>query len=294
MTTVTSSPPAESSRSSTCAGHLDDVGSRSPRRRPRASPRTSPGWQTPAVVSASRVAMRDLAVPGGAGGGGHRDHVVVEAPRRVVHGQRGEHLHGRPGRDDRDPHARLARACVGGGLGDGDARPGRRAARRPRRPCERSIARSTSRVAGSAPGRRCAPRARRTSRRAPASPARRRRRRRPARRASGLRARRPGRAKCVTAIRCGRPATIPASMAAPTSSTWTCTFHSPSPPTTSSESPSVPRVSRSAAIGSSGASSRYITSYAGPPGIDHLAVARRSGTGEVSRPRARSSRLDAR
>ena len=45
-------------------------------------------------------------------------------------------------------------------------------------------------------------------------------------------------AKWVTRTRCGRPAAIPASIAAPTSSTWTWTFQSPSPPTTTSESPS--------------------------------------------------------
>ena len=57
--------------------------------------------------------------------------------------------------------------------------------------------------------------------------------------------------KWVTAIRCGRPARTPASIAAPTSSTCTCTFHSPSPPTTSSESPSVGELARRAATSSS-------------------------------------------
>ena len=71
-------------------------------------------------------------------------------------------------------------------------------------------------------------------------------------------------AKCVTRTRCGRPASMPASMAEPTSSTWTCTFQSPSPPTTTRESPSPARVPRSFAMVSSGASRRYITSYAGP------------------------------
>ena len=44
--------------------------------------------------------------------------------------------------------------------------------------------------------------------------------------------------KWVTMIRCGRPASMPASMAAPTSSTCTCTFHRSPAPTTRSESPS--------------------------------------------------------
>ena len=57
---------------------------------------------------------------------------------------------------------------------------------------------------------------------------------------------------------------MPASTAAPTSSTWMCTFHSPSPPTTTSESPSGARASRSGGMASSSASRRYITSYAGP------------------------------
>ena len=56
-------------------------------------------------------------------------------------------------------------------------------------------------------------------------------------------------AKWVTRIRCGRPALMPASIAAPTSSTWTWTFQSPSPPTTTSESPSPPSVVRSGAHG---------------------------------------------
>ncbi len=44
-------------------------------------------------------------------------------------------------------------------------------------------------------------------------------------------------AKWVTLTRYGRPASMPASIAAPTSSTCTWTFHSPSPPTTTRESP---------------------------------------------------------
>ena len=52
-------------------------------------------------------------------------------------------------------------------------------------------------------------------------------------------------AKCVTRTRYGRPARIPASMAAPTSSTWTWTLNRPSPPTTTRESPSGASVRRS-------------------------------------------------
>ena len=45
-------------------------------------------------------------------------------------------------------------------------------------------------------------------------------------------------AKWVIRIRSGRPAAMPASTAAPGSSTCTWTFHRSGPPTTSSESPS--------------------------------------------------------
>ena len=68
-------------------------------------------------------------------------------------------------------------------------------------------------------------------------------------------------------MRRGEPARMPASTAAPTSSTWMCTFHRPSPPTTTSESPSGARASRSGGIASSSASRRYITSYAGPSSV---------------------------
>ena len=74
-------------------------------------------------------------------------------------------------------------------------------------------------------------------------------------------------AKCVTRIRCGRPAAIPASTAAPTSSVWTWTFQSPSPPTTTSESPRPARACLRFGTWASSASSRYITSYAGPSGV---------------------------
>src|SRR5690606_37117591 len=67
----------------------------------------------------------------------------------------------------------------------------------------------------------------------------------------------------VTEIWRGRPASTPASIAAPTSLTWTCTFQVPSPvPTTTSESPSSASTVRSFATASSSAVSRYCTSYA--------------------------------
>ena len=46
-----------------------------------------------------------------------------------------------------------------------------------------------------------------------------------------------------------------------------CTFQRPSPPTTTRESPSGASASRSGGIDSSSASSRYITSYAGPSSV---------------------------
>ena len=49
-------------------------------------------------------------------------------------------------------------------------------------------------------------------------------------------------------------------MAGPTSSVWMWQFHSPSPPTTTIESPSPAHTSLKAGMVSSGASSRYMTS----------------------------------
>src|SRR5690606_2560048 len=83
----------------------------------------------------------------------------------------------------------------------------------------------------------------------------------------------------ATRIRWGRPASMPASMAAPASSTWTCTFHSPSPPTTTSESPRPSSLPRSSWTASSGASSRYMTSSPGPRPPESGGSARSSGGG---------------
>ena len=60
-------------------------------------------------------------------------------------------------------------------------------------------------------------------------------------------------ARSVTRIRCGRPASTPASMAAPMSSVWMWQFHSPSPPTTTMESPIPAQTSLKSAMESSGA-----------------------------------------
>ena len=49
-------------------------------------------------------------------------------------------------------------------------------------------------------------------------------------------------------------------MAGPTSSVWMWQFHSPSPPTTTMESPMPAQTSLNDGMVSSGASSRYITS----------------------------------
>ena len=62
--------------------------------------------------------------------------------------------------------------------------------------------------------------------------------------------------KWVIRIRYGRPASTPASTAAPASSTCTWTFHRPSPPTTTSESPSPSSRVRSRATAASSASRR--------------------------------------
>ncbi len=58
----------------------------------------------------------------------------------------------------------------------------------------------------------------------------------------------------------GRPASIPASIAAPTSFVCTWQFHMLSPPTTTIESPSAAHVSLKAGIVESFASRRYMTS----------------------------------
>ena len=75
----------------------------------------------------------------------------------------------------------------------------------------------------------------------------------------------------VTEMRCGRPASMPASIAAPMSATWTWTFHSRpvgvSTPTTTRLSPSAARRSCSRATAASSVSaSRYCTSLPGPGG----------------------------
>ena len=66
--------------------------------------------------------------------------------------------------------------------------------------------------------------------------------------------------RSVTRIDRGRPASRLASMAGPTSSVWMWQFHSPSPPTTTIESPRPAHTSLNAGIVSSAASSRYMTS----------------------------------
>ena len=73
--------------------------------------------------------------------------------------------------------------------------------------------------------------------------------------------------RSVTRMRCGRPASTPASMAAPTSSVWMWQFHRPSPPTTTMESPMPAHTSLNASMDSSGAESRYMTSYRRSPTV---------------------------
>ena len=60
-------------------------------------------------------------------------------------------------------------------------------------------------------------------------------------------------ARSVTRMRCGRPASTPASMAAPMSSVWMWQFQSPSPPTTTMESPMPAHTSLKSRMESSGA-----------------------------------------
>ena len=178
------------------------------------------GPARPATVSASRLATADLGVPAGAGRLGHRDHVVVEAAGRVAHGERGQRLHRRPGRHHADPHA-VARAP--------------RAAAAPATACGVGVVGQHHHPAG-AGGRG----SRRASRRSTALPAD-----APAAPSAANSVGQPGaggdhdRARAaarvgggaaawssnrVTEIRCGRPAATPASIAAPTSLTWTWTF----------------------------------------------------------------------
>jgi len=66
--------------------------------------------------------------------------------------------------------------------------------------------------------------------------------------------------RSVTRMRSGFPASTPASTAAPMSLVWMWQFHSPSPPTTTMESPMPAHTSLKASMESSGADSRYITS----------------------------------
>ncbi len=58
----------------------------------------------------------------------------------------------------------------------------------------------------------------------------------------------------------GRPASSAASTAAPMLSVWMWQFQSPSPPTTTMESPIPAHTSLKGGMVSSGASSRYMTS----------------------------------
>ena len=132
-TSVTSSPPPPSSRSSTSAAtssrscaddrevaldhaeHVARLARAGHRHRLRAATVTAPwrAWRAVAVIS------RTSCVEGAAG---------------LVHGERGQALHLRLGRDHRDPEP--SSLGLGGAGGDlGDARPSRRrwAARRPRR-----------------------------------------------------------------------------------------------------------------------------------------------------------------
>ena len=64
----------------------------------------------------------------------------------------------------------------------------------------------------------------------------------------------------MTRILLGRPISMAASMAAPMSSVWMWQFQMPSPPTTTMESPMPAHTSLNAAMVSSGACRKYMTS----------------------------------
>ena len=224
---------AESSRSSTSTADPDEVGAEEDDVAVD-EPSTSPGWHGPASVSASRW-PRDRAVPGGGRGAAHRD--------------AGCACTGRPGSKTASaatPCTTAARAHdvdldarVGGGLGGGlggqqgvavarqdDDRQGVHGAdlvqelprgRPPARPAADHAGAGRAKSVGRGPR----PAAQATT-------------------ATGVTGSDAGADpavdRWVTRIRCGRPASTPASRAAPTSSTWTCTFQRSGPPTTSSES----------------------------------------------------------
>ena len=231
-TRVTSSPPADSSREEHLAGRVGDVG-------------VEEGDVT--VDDAEDVARaadpcrrerllrghRDGSVPRRDGGPGHGDDVRVHRASRVEHRQRGEGLHRRARRHDVGVDA-LARRRLGRDLGRhegvavaGDEHHGGRPGR----------AHGLEELAGRGPPRRPGPHddaPAASSRTATPGP--------DAQHAttdSGTGCSRADTwlAKCVMRMRSGRPATTPASTAAPGSSTWTWTFQRSGPPTTSSESP---------------------------------------------------------
>ncbi len=66
--------------------------------------------------------------------------------------------------------------------------------------------------------------------------------------------------RSVTRMPRGLPTSMPASTAGPMSSVWMWQFQSPSPPTTTMESPSVAHTSLKPVMDSSGASRKYMTS----------------------------------
>ena len=181
---------------------------------PSTTPRTSPGWQRPAWSIASRAAIVTAPCRRRAGRGGHRDDVVVERRARVVHGERGEALDLRAGRD----HAtRSPRPATAGGRGARDARSSGVVGQHDHggRACSRTAA-SISPVDGPAPAAASGRRRPRPPRTAAPGPARRRTRRQPdARARAAADARASCSAKCVIRTRCGRPAPMPASTAAP-------------------------------------------------------------------------------
>ena len=213
-TSVTSSPPADSSRSSSSPA---TGAGRAPIDHHLAvdQPEHVAGLARPGHGQRLPRGDGHLGPPGRRRGLGHRDHVVAEAAGRVVHGDRGQPLHRRPGRHDGDLDAGVPGPGGGGVGGRGQLGP---AGQHDRGAGAGGQHRRQHRVLGAvgeqhALGREQLGQA--GARRRPRRP------RCPRRRAGGSSANR------VTVIRYGRPAWTPASIAAPTSLTCTCTVQVP-------------------------------------------------------------------
>ena len=201
-----------------------------------------------------------------ASGGGHADDVLLERAPGLVHGERGQPLHLGVGRDHRDPHPFGLAHRPGRRLGGGDRVA---VVRQHDHLCGAARRHGVDDVAGRGPPR-SGPddRGARLHEQVAEPGSCRDGHHRAARRGSWSRSsRRTCSAKWVTRTRYGRPASMPASSAAPTSSTCTWTFHKP---VTAHDHQRVPERRQGRPQHrdrSSSASSRNITSYDGPSGV---------------------------